>query len=164
MKTHLHFQPFLNTEMVRVTEIIPHVRQGHIYPKWSISWSLMSWQCHKQGHQGICLTHLTLWVLCIEARIFQEIKFNNIAVDVLTWCIAKSPTAMVLGINYTVLVFHTGGFWMLGSSRNQEIIENTSFLYIKKKIRGVKTKPHLPRTTQLKGNTSAVPRSRWLWL
>ena len=45
------FSIFIVFELAQVVEILPHERQGHGYPTFSILWLLMTWRCKEPGHQ-----------------------------------------------------------------------------------------------------------------
>ena len=67
LKTQKLFVPFLDTEMVHVLEILPHGRQGSIYPAQSIPWLRMTWRHKEPGHQQpwYCLSYtgiFSTWV------------------------------------------------------------------------------------------------------
>ena len=51
MLTYIHFLSFLSTIMLQATEILPGMRQGTVYPTWSIPWLLMTWRREEPGHQ-----------------------------------------------------------------------------------------------------------------
>ena len=49
IKTHLYFLSYLNTAKSQEVKIIVRTRQGPIYPAYSVSWLVMTWQRKNQG-------------------------------------------------------------------------------------------------------------------
>ena len=63
-KTYFHILSYLNTEQAQLWDILPHGRQGHVYPTLSIPWILVAWRRQDPGHQQP-------WYCLITPRVFQ---------------------------------------------------------------------------------------------
>ena len=69
IKVYLHFLSFLDTKMAQVTEILPCVRQGPVYPTYKIQWLLMTWAIQgARASAAMVLTLLFCSIITVSAQ------------------------------------------------------------------------------------------------